>query len=148
MLAISLISSRPRPAFSKRFCRLVLASVSDHASVIETAFPAGVPVTYEAMAKPENVAERASVRWILNYYEFIAAGIEHGDLDEPLMQDCMLTQFCRFCQKSEDYIRRSRGEDSAGRPKPENARLMKSLLRLQPRWQREMDRLLPPVWER
>jgi hypothetical protein len=121
---------------------------AEHAEIIEAAFPLGKPITFDALALTGNAKAKDSVRWILNYYEFIAAGIHHGDLDEALMQDCMLTQLCRFFKKSEDYIRQSRGEDAAGKPDPRSARVMKSLIALQPRWQRKLDRSLPPVWER
>lgn len=121
---------------------------ADHASKIEAVFPPGNPITFEALTKPENAQVRESVRWILNYYEFIAAGLRHGDLDEPLMQDCMLTQFCRFYKKSESYIRDVRGEDALGTPDPEKARVLKALVALQPRWQRKLDQLKPPVWQR
>jgi Domain of unknown function (DUF4760) len=120
---------------------------SEHAKAIEAAFPSTTPITFTALTLPANSSVRSSVQWVLNYYEFIAAGIAHGDLDEALMQDCILTQFCSFFTKSEDYIRNARREDKHGVPEASRARVMKSVLALQPRWQRKLENELA-AWER
>lgn len=112
---------------------------ADHANRISKKFPAGAPITYKEITKPENEAEYDSVRWVLNYYEFIAAGISHGDLDEPLMMDCICTQMSLFCGRAEDVIQCLREEDAQGNPSQARARVLKSLRQLLPRWREKAN---------
>jgi len=50
---------------------------------------------------------------LLNYYEFIAMGLKHGDLDSRLIHDYFHSSLCSFCEKSRGYIsaRRKHNED-------------------------------------
>lgn len=116
----------------------------EHASRISAAFPAGAPIPYTEISKSENEAVYTSVRWVLNYYEFIAAGISHGDLDEPLMMDCICTQMLLFCARVEDVIQHLREEDARGNPSKSKVRVLKSLRKMQIRWR---EKARPTPWK-
>lgn len=111
-----------------------------HIKQIDKTFPNGADISYAELSKEENRDAYESVRWILNYYEFVATGIRHGDLDENLMCDCICSQLCVFCKRADDVIRNVRSEDDRGRPTIEKARVLRSLRKLQRRWQGKIDR--------
>lgn len=119
-----------------------------HIRTIDEAFPNGAAISFDELSRPNNRDAYNSVRWILNYYEFVATGIDHRDLDERLMCDCLCSQLCMFCRRAEDVIRNVRGEDERGRPAPDKKRILKSLRKLQRRWQRKLDRLNAAPWWR
>ncbi|MGD9657978.1 MAG: DUF4760 domain-containing protein [Methylocystis sp.] len=56
----------------------------------------------------DGTIEREAFRLVANHYEFLAAGIRNGDLDERLMRDCLYTQLIEFYYKSSNFIWRQR----------------------------------------
>lgn len=54
-----------------------------------------------------------SLRALLNFYEFIATGIKHDDLDAHVLFDYYHNVICNFCEKTSNYIiaRRKFNED-------------------------------------
>ncbi|MGE3265302.1 MAG: DUF4760 domain-containing protein [Methylocystis sp.] len=52
----------------------------------------------------EGTVEREAFRLMANHYEFLAAGIRNGDLDERLMRDCLHAQLIEFYYKSSNFI--------------------------------------------
>jgi Domain of unknown function (DUF4760) len=109
-----------------------------HVENIQKDFPEETEITY-AKATVNKVTFE-SIRFMLNYYEFIAVGIKHGDLDEKLMKDCICSQMCKFCRRCDDFIRTVRNENQFGTPAADKARLLCSLRPLQRKWQAEIDR--------
>jgi hypothetical protein len=76
------------------------------------------PLTDDGLpVKIEHLEEdlRSEVRFILNHYEFIAAGIRNGDIDEILFRDSERGQVIRLFSVFESYIydaRRERNRDA------------------------------------
>lgn len=73
-----------------------------------------------------------SLTYILNHFEFIAAGIHHGDLDEALLKSCLRNIICSWCEKSDDYINYVRGKDKNGVFK--KPKVYEHLLALRDKW--------------
>ena len=109
--------------------------------IIKQHFPGILPITCDALetvsakTTPEKSPMEA-VKFMLNYYEFVAAGIRHGDLDNRLVCDCLCTALCTFFDRCEDVIKNARGEDAKGRPVEEKARIFRNLIWLRVKWSR------------
>lgn len=140
-------NSRKQHTMNVLFQTRMSKEFQDHVDRITKKYPDGAPIPYEEIILPENADVFASVRFILNYYEFIAVGIEHGDLDEPLIRSCICSQFCTFCRRSDSVIRSVRGEDERGDADPTKERFLRAARKLQRRWQKRIDRSVPP-WVR
>jgi hypothetical protein len=61
----------------------------------------------------EKGGEQEAFRLVVNYYEFIAAGLRNGDFDEQLVRDCMFGQLTEVYGHSKEFIQSVR--DSRGR---------------------------------
>lgn len=72
------------------------------------------------------------IDFLLNHYEFIAAGIHHGDLDEPLLKSCLRGVVCEIFLNTEHYRQYLRGEDRCNCKI--NKKLLEHLYRLYERW--------------
>jgi len=78
--------------------------------------PLNDPVPLEFLLDPDEPNRNAleAVNYVLNYFEFCAVGIKHGDLDENLMRQTMRGIIRRLCSRMMPYIRYTRGEDENG----------------------------------
>lgn len=69
------------------------------------------------------------LRYLLNYFEFVAVGIRHGDLDEALMKSSLRGILCGMVDVAEELIK-ARGFDKDGTP----TRTFEHLRWLHSRW--------------
>ena len=81
---------------------------NSHRKVVDKYFPPGNYIDPDVVLKEENNEIRESVKVIGNYYEFLAASMRLGDLDEPLLKACVRNQACQFYRRFERYVRRVR----------------------------------------
>ena len=51
-----------------------------------------------------NAAQKNALRFILNYYEFIAAGVRNGDISERLLRDSERGTIVKLFEVSQIYI--------------------------------------------
>lgn len=57
---------------------------------------------------------REAIRYLLNEYEFIAAGLKRRDLDYDLLKDTIRKQLCTLVRKCDAVIKDARGETTSG----------------------------------
>lgn len=87
--------------------------------------------------------EIASVRYLLNYYEFIAVGIRHGDLDERLLEQTIRGIVCSLVAATRLYIVLGRTREhetktgSRRRRRTPELRVYENLLWLYDKWKDE-----------
>jgi hypothetical protein len=119
-------------------------------------FPPGtrdIPQGYEAYFDSERISqalksdddvakERAeavlALKYILNYFEFMAVGIRVGDLDEDLIFDTVNTTVCSLYARANRYINYSCDEGNAGSHRQTYCEL-KTLVPKWKRWQAEIE---------
>ncbi|MDP3761521.1 MAG: DUF4760 domain-containing protein [Ramlibacter sp.] len=80
--------------------------------------PPGQPyrrLAAEQISATESVAVVDGVRYFLNYFEFVAVGVRHGDLDEDLMKGSLRGIVSRLSDAGHELIRVESGETS-GKP--------------------------------
>ena len=53
---------------------------------------------------PIDEIHKPSLRYILNYFEYVALGIRHGDLHEGLLHSSLRSILCNSCIYSKKYI--------------------------------------------
>lgn len=133
---ISVRNSRKQHSINLLFQYRMNKQFSDHVANIQMYFPDTTPIAHRALVDHPDASIFESIRFVLNYYEFIAVGIRHGDLDMDLMRDCQCSQMLTFCHRCEDVIKTARGEDQWGRPAPGKARILQNLRWLQRKWER------------
>lgn len=97
-----------------------------------------IPLTQEEVIKPPEEVNLQALGYMLNYFEFIAVGIRHGDLDESVMKNSLRGIVCSVFCVAESFIhtRRSDVQD------PSKARTYEHLCWLHNRWRD--DSQLPP----
>ncbi|WP_431152245.1 DUF4760 domain-containing protein [Acidovorax facilis] len=97
-----------------------------------------IPLTQEEVINPPAEVNLQALNYMLNYFEFIAVGIRHGDLDESVMKNSLRGIVCSVFCVAENYIhtRRSDVRD------PSKARTYEHLCWLHARWRD--DSQLPP----
>lgn len=96
----------------------------------------------------ENAEAIDGVKYLLNYFEFVAVGIRTGDLDEKTLKMSLRGILITLCDMAEVYIRYQRGEleDNDGYP---SNRSYEHLLWLRARWMRTSWRArLKAFWDR
>jgi hypothetical protein len=88
------------------------------------------PIPKEFFTNTDNADKMHDINTVLNYFEFIAVGIRHGDLDESFLREVMGGIITRMCSKAGLYLAFIRN--------PENglggARTFEHLLWLNERW--------------
>jgi hypothetical protein len=78
-------------------------------------FPIGQPVPRDYVeSKPWNDPVIMAAIYILNYLEFLAVGIHHGDLDHDLVKSYLRTLLCGYCVKFDSVINRAIQQDGRG----------------------------------
>jgi hypothetical protein len=80
-------------------------------------------------SEKEQTDALAAARYVLNYYEFLAVALRHGDLDHDLLKDCIRGQLCDFVDKARVVIDNHREQDPQ---KP--SRRYSELLALYAKW--------------
>jgi len=108
--------------------------LTEHLSIVNEKFPHHGPLRWEIIDAAENKAVYNAAVHLLNYYEFIAVAIEHGDMDEGIIRDCILMQFLGFVGRATEMIGKFRGEDEHGVPQPELRQTMSGIVRMRKRW--------------
>ncbi|MEJ8296586.1 DUF4760 domain-containing protein [Delftia tsuruhatensis] len=68
------------------------------------------------------------LKYILNFYEYIAVGLKNGDLDEDLLYDALRSVVLNLCENFRDYINTRQSH---------NPRLYCNLTNLEERWRNE-----------
>ncbi len=68
------------------------------------------PIPLHVLLSINNKEKFEAVNYILNYFEFLAVAIRHGDLDDVMMRQMMKSIIFRMCAKSSEFIAHSRGE--------------------------------------
>lgn len=88
------------------------------------------PIPESFFKDPANAKAMHDVNTVLNYFEFIAVGIRHGDLDEVFLKDVMGGIITRMCLKASIYLAFIRNsENGLG-----GTRTFEHLLWLNERW--------------
>ncbi len=90
---------------------------------------------------PENAVAIDGVKYLLNYFEFVAVGIRTGDLDEKTLKMSLRGILITLCDMADVYVRYQRGEFEQNDGYPSN-RSYEHMLWLRDRWK------LPPCSER
>jgi hypothetical protein len=133
---LSIRNSRKQHTMNLLLQSRLSTEFNKHVNAIRNTFPDGSEITYENARKSEAFE---SVRYILNYYEFIAVGLKHRDLDERLLRDSHCTQICTFCKRVDKLLAHVREENERGVASPKHSRLYNNLRDLQHRWQKHMN---------
>jgi hypothetical protein len=74
---------------------------------------------------PTEKVDVNALRYILNYFEFIAIGIKRGDLDEGMLKDSLRSILAKNIEMSSEWLEKSRAQ---------NDRYYANLLWLHGRW--------------
>lgn len=74
--------------------------------------PSG-PVPLESLLATDDESREnlAALNYVLNYFEFLAVGIRHGDLDRKVLKHTLRGILVRLYEKCECYIKYTRGDD-------------------------------------
>ena len=85
----------------------------------------------------ENLEAIDGVKYLLNYFEFVAVGIRTGDLDEKTLKMSLRGILTTLCDMADIYIRYQRGEldENDGYP---SKRSYEHMLWLRDRWKRPL----------
>jgi hypothetical protein len=134
---VSIYNSRKQHSINVLFHSRMSEVYQSRVNVIVDAFPGGRSKITRSGLVPSTEADRA-VTFLLNYYEFIAVGIWHGDLDEAIIRDCIRTQMLAMTTRCADIIDDSRKGD--GSKSAEKAVVFQSLIWLRDRWTRDLWR--------
>lgn len=89
------------------------------------------PIPLALLKLEKNNGNVASINYILNFLEFLAAGIRHGDLHEAVLKDTMMTIVTNFTGTLKFHIADVRGV-VAGKAK--NNHTLEHLVWLSARW--------------
>ncbi|WP_039051103.1 DUF4760 domain-containing protein [Comamonas thiooxydans] len=79
---------------------------------------------------PHLHVDIAALRYMLNYYEYVAIGIKHGDLDKSVMDDMMRGTIIRMCDTFEEHILEARAR---------NPRIYRNLVALAIEWKHQSN---------
>jgi len=60
--------------------------------------------TLETLLREEKVNAIEGVKYLLNYYEFMAVGIEANDLEESMLYNTISTTVCSMRERAEVYV--------------------------------------------
>ncbi len=90
-----------------------------------------LPFSKEDITNTEKEEEREALTYVLNYFEFIAVGIRHGDFDEAVMKQTLRGILVNAYLFSEAYIKQGRGEENGKVTKP---KVLEHLTWLYHRW--------------
>jgi len=83
----------------------ISAEMNTRIKTLYDKFPLGTPMDAQYVATtPENDDVIRAARYILNYYEFLAVALRHGDLDHDLLKDCIRGQLCGMYVKLKALI--------------------------------------------
>lgn len=69
------------------------------------------PTPLEYMLSDEHCEQRAAVDYVLNYFEFLAVGIRHGDLDRRVLSHTLRGIVVRLYEKKINYLKYMRKDD-------------------------------------
>ncbi len=118
------------------------ATYMDNLKAVQASFMyrggALMPLTAEEVKNPPPSVDLISLGYLLNYFEFIAVGIRHGDLHERVMKSSMRGNVCTIYCIAEELIKSRRNEVK----RPNAARVYEHLCWLHERW--KDDDQLPP----
>lgn len=101
-------------------------------------FQVGQVITKVDIASGRNEDWYNAAVYMLNYYEFLAVALRYGDLHEPLLRDCIRTQFFIYCRMLSTLIDQAREDDprvTMGKIQKEKSRVFQEIINLQERWQ-------------
>lgn len=87
----------------------------------ETFFAPGMddePISVIFLRSPFNVKERGAVDYVLNYFEFLAVGMRHGDLDKNVLAHTLRGILVRLYGKMILYIKFTRQDNGVTVGKP------------------------------
>jgi hypothetical protein len=121
-----LLQSRLSPAYQQRL------------RDITAAYPTLPRVTRVALGDwndPDKVAGLEAVKYLLNYFEFVAVGIRVGDLDEKTIRSCLENVVFTLTDMASVYIQFCRGELNVNDGFPSND-AFGEILALRDRWYR------------
>ena len=69
------------------------------------------PVSVDFLNDPVNQKDLEAFVYILNYLEFVAVGVRHGDIDEMVMKDTIRGILCGQFDKAKLFIMYQRGDN-------------------------------------
>jgi hypothetical protein len=79
-----------------------------------------------------------ALKYLLNYYEFVAAGIRAGDLDEVMCLESFGGTVTGLCKRANLYIQYIQAEKPTGAGEP---LAYEALLAMCPKWERRLDEM-------
>ena len=86
----------------------------EHRQKVDSAFPPKrKPIDPEVVMREGEEELRESVKFVGNYYEFLAAAVRFGNLDEPLLRECIRSQFVGFFWRIAPYVAAVRSEQKS-----------------------------------
>ena len=133
---ISIRNSRKQHTINVLFNTRLSPEYIQNTENIRAYFPEESEIKLKDLKEMPDRTVMESVRFLLNYYEFVAVGIRHGDLDIRLIRDCLCSQLCIFVDRCEDVIRNVRNENQFWEPAPGKTRLLRNLVWLRVKWHR------------
>lgn len=86
--------------------------------------------------QPTDKVDIAALRYILNYFEFLAIGVSRGDFDEDMLKSSLRSILRKNVQMSRGYIKESQSQ---------NPHLYEHLAWLHDRWCEDQPRLSLPT---
>lgn len=118
------------------------ATYMEHVKNVNSTFfsPHGeiIPLTKDEVLKPPPGVTLGSLNYLLNYFEFVAVGIRHGDLDEALLKSSLRGMVCSIYCVALSLINARRAELGPDR----KSRSYENLCWLHERWRDDGN--LPP----
>lgn len=120
-----LLQSRLSPAYQQRLRDVVKGYPT---------MPAISKVAVGDWNDPAKLEALEGIKYLLNYFEFVAIGIRIGDLDEATMRRSLADIVMALTAVAEQYIKFSRGELDTNDGFPSN-NAYSELLWLKARWQ-------------
>jgi hypothetical protein len=123
-----LLQSRLSPAYQQR--------MRDVVKVYPT-MPTIIPVVVGDWEDPAKHEALEGIKYLLNFFEFVAIGIRNGDLDEATLRMSLSNIIFALTSSGEAFIRYSRGELGAPGDAQPN-RNYEHLLWLRDRWRKKL----------
>jgi hypothetical protein len=99
-----------------------------------------IPLTYTEVRTPPHGVDFGSLSYMLNYFEYVAVGIRHGDLNEGLLKASLRGIVCSIFCVAEQLIAQRRAELGPYK----KSRSYENLVWLHERWE-DPEQLSPKV---
>jgi hypothetical protein len=83
----------------------ISSEMNSRLKIATDTFPVGTPMTAtDIQTKTLSHEGIRAALYLLNYYEFLAVALHHGDLDHDLLKDCVRGQLCEMYERFKALI--------------------------------------------